>query len=166
MSAMYYTVVTIHVLAALFWLGGMFFLAVIGAPLLRSIEPPELRQRLFRELGMRFRFAGWIAIGILLITGVLNLYYRGWLRWDGVLGARAFWHTLAGHALACKLIAVTAMLVVSGIHDFILGPAAGRLQPGSPRAIAFRRHAAHLARANAVLGIVIVIAAVVLTRGG
>ena len=166
MSAMCYTVVTIHVLAALFWLGGMFFLAVIGAPLLRSIEPPALRQRIFREMGLRFRTAGWIAISILLITDVLNLYFRGWLQWNHVLGSREFWHTAVGHSLACKLIAVATMLAVIGIHDFVLGPAAGRQQPGSPRAIALRHHAAHLARANAVLGIVIVIAAVRLARGG
>lgn len=163
---MYYTVVTIHVLAALFWLGGMFFLAVVGAPLLRSVEPPEQRQRLFREMGTRFRFAGWIAIGILIVTGILNLHYRGWLQWDGVLASSTFWHTAVGHSLACKLIAVTAMVVVSAIHDFILGPAAGRQSPGSARAISLRRHAAHLARANAVLGIIIVIAAVRLARGG
>lgn len=163
---MYYTVVTIHVLAALFWLGGMFFLALVGAPTLRSIEPPELRQRLFRELGTRFRRAGWIAIGILIITGILNLHYRGWLQWDGVWSSSAFWHTGAGHSLACKLIAVTAMVVVSAIHDFILGPAAGRHAPGTPRAASLRRHAAHLARTNAVLGIIVVIAAVRLSRGG
>ena len=166
MSGMYYTIVTIHVLAALFWLGGMFFLAVIGAPLLRSVEPPALRQRLFREMGMRFRLAGWVAITILVVTGVLNLHYRGWLRWDGVWNSGAFWHSGVGYALACKLIAVTAMIIVSAIHDFILGPAAGRQTPGSPRAIAFRRHASHLARLNALLGVIIVIAAVRLARGG
>jgi uncharacterized membrane protein len=35
MSAAYYVTVVIHVLAALFWLGGMFFLGVVGAPVLR-----------------------------------------------------------------------------------------------------------------------------------
>jgi copper resistance protein D len=166
MSALYYTNVTIHVFAALFWLGGMFFMAVIGAPLLRAVEPPEMRQRLFQSLGLRFRTAGWIAITILVITGIFNLYFRGWLQWDGVLGSAAFWRTGVGHSLAWKLSAVTAMLLVSGVHDFILGPAAGRQKPGSPRSIAFRRHAAHMARANAVLGIIVVIAAVRLARGG
>lgn len=143
----------------------MFFLAVIGAPLLRSVEPPELRQRLFREMGLRFRAAGWIAIAILIVTGVINLHYRGWLQWDDVWASSAFWRSGVGHSLACKLIAVTAMVVVSMIHDFIVGPAAGRQKPGSPRAIALRRHASHLARANAVLGIIIVVAAVRLARG-
>ena len=39
MSALYYINVTIHVLAAMLWLGGMFFLGAVGAPVLRAIEP-------------------------------------------------------------------------------------------------------------------------------
>lgn len=35
----YYLTVSIHLLAALFWLGGMFFLALVGAPALRRLPP-------------------------------------------------------------------------------------------------------------------------------
>jgi copper resistance protein D len=56
---LYYAAVTAHLLAALLWLGGMFFLGVVGAPVLRRVEPPALRQRLFHELGTRFRSVGW-----------------------------------------------------------------------------------------------------------
>ena len=76
MSGSYYVLVTIHVLAALLWLGGMLFLGVVGAPVLRAIEPPALRQRLFNELGRRFRTIGWIAIATLVVTGVLLLRAR------------------------------------------------------------------------------------------
>jgi len=165
MTTLYYINVTIHVLAAMFWLGGMFFLGVVGAPVLRAVEPPALRQRLFQQLGMRARRLGWWAIGILLITGVLNLQFRGWLHWNGALGDVAFWRTGTGVALAIKLAAVATMVVVSAVHDFVLGPMAGRLAAGSPEALAFRRPAALLARANALLGAVIVIDAVRLTRG-
>jgi uncharacterized membrane protein len=160
------TNVTIHVLAALLWLGGMFFLGVVGAPALRRIEPPALRQRLFHELGLRFRTVGWVAITILVATGVLNLYFHGWLHWTGMLGSAAFWRTALGHALAAKLLAVVAMIAVSATHDFILGPAAGHATPGSPRAVALRRRAALLARLNAIVGVIVVIAAVRLARGG
>jgi uncharacterized membrane protein len=165
-SEIYYAVVTIHVLAALFWLGGMFFLGVVGAPALRAVEPPALRQRLFHDLGRRFRGIGWGAIIVLVITGVFNLYFRDLLHWRGVLGAAAFWRTPLGHALAAKLVAVTAMIIVSAVHDFVLGPRAGRATPGSPEALRMRRRAAMLARVNAMLGIVVVIAAVRLARGG
>jgi len=163
---LYFVNVTVHVLAALLWLGGMFFLGVVGAPALRRIEPPALRQRLFHELGRRFRTVGWVAIAILVATGVLNLYFRGWLQWSGMLGAPAFWRTALGHALAAKLVAVVTMIAVSATHDFLLGPAAGRAAPGSPRAIVLRRRAALLARVNAFVGVIVVIAAVRLARGG
>ena len=166
MSVASYVNVTIHVLAAMLWLGGMLFLGIVGAPVLRGLEPADLRQRLFHQLGLRFRAVGWWAIGVLLLTGLLNLHYRGWLRWSGVLGAADFWRTAQGHALCLKLVAVTAMLAVSAVHDFALGPRAGRATPGSARAIHLRRRAALLARINALLGVLVVAAAVRLARGG
>lgn len=166
MSTGYLALVTLHALAAIFWLGGMFFLGVVGAPVLRSIEPPLLRQRLFQELGSRFRSTGWIAIGVLVVTGILILQLRGLLHWDGVFGSPEFWMTAFGRSLAVKLLAVTTMIVVSAVHDFALGPAASRIEPGTPRAIALRRKAAMLARVNALVGLVVVVAAVRLARGG
>lgn len=165
MRALYLANVTVHILAAMFWLGGMFFLGLVGAPALRAIEPAAVRQRIFHQLGVRFRGAGWWAIGILLVTGTLNLYFKGWLRAE-ILGSSTFWMSPVGHALALKLLGVTAMVVVSSIHDFVLGPSAGRATPGSPLAISLRTHAAHLARLNAILGVVVVVAAVMLARGG
>lgn len=161
----YYVNVTIHVFAALFWLGGMFFLAAVGAPVLRAVEPPELRTELFRRLGEQFRKSGWIAITVLLITGVLNLHFRGLLSTQ-TLGSGEFWSGRYGISLAWKLGAVAAMLIVQAIHDFSVGPAAGRAVPGSPEMIALRRRAALLARFSAILGIIVVIAAVRLARGG
>lgn len=165
MTIAHYGLVFVHVLAALFWLGGMFFLGLVGAPVLRTVEPAALRQRLFHELGMRFRSVGWAAIATLVITGVLLLRARGLLHWSGVLGAPAFWRTTLGVMLAAKLVAVAMMVTLSLIHDFILGPAAGRAAPESARAITLRRNASLLARANALIGLVLVAAAVRLGRG-
>jgi copper resistance protein D len=164
MSWLYYANVTVHVLAAMAWLGGMLFLGLVGAPVFRSIEPAELRQRLFRDLGMRFRSVGWWAIGILVVTGTANLYFRGWLTWDGALGSPAFWSTTTGRVLAVKLLTVTAMILISAVHDFVHGPAASRLVAGSPEAIRARKRAMMLARVNAMIGIIVVIAAVRLAR--
>jgi copper resistance protein D len=162
---LYFVNVTVHVLAAMFWMGGMFFLALVGAPALRAVESPELRQQLFQALGVRFRTAGWWAIGVLVVTGVINLHYRHWLQWHGLLGNPAFWRTGQGHTLALKLSTVAVMIVVSAVHDFVTGPRAGRARPGSPEARRLRTQAAWLARINAMLGLVVVIAAVRLARG-
>lgn len=161
----YWISVTLHVMAALLWLGGMFFLGVVGAPVLRAVEPPALRQQLFHELGARFRSIGWGAIAVLIVTGLLNLYFRGLMRWSGVLGEAAFWRTALGTALGVKLTAVIVMLIVAAIHDFHLGPQAGRASSGSPEALRLRQRAAMLARVNALIGVVLVVAAVRVARG-
>ena len=166
MPVAYYTNVTLHVLAAMLWLGGMFFLGIVGAPVLRHVEPPALRQRLFNGLGRRFRTVGWITVGVLLVTGVINLRYRGWLHWEGVLNSPAFWRTTTGTALGVKLVFVSLMLGVEAYHDFVVGPRAGRLEPGSTEAMRVRIQASWLARVAALCGVGLVTAAVFLPRGG
>jgi uncharacterized membrane protein len=166
MPAAYWVSVTVHLLAAVFWLGGMFFLGIVGAPVLRAVEPESLRQRLFQALGSRFRVIGWVTIAVLITTGLLNMHYRGLLQWDGVLAEPAFWGSVVGRALAAKLAAVVIMIVLGGVHDFILGPAASRASAGSAASRRLRRKAAVLARLNVLIGIALVIAAVRLARGG
>jgi putative copper resistance protein D len=163
--SLYHLNVTLHVLAAMLWLGGMFFLGAVGAPVLRKVEPPALRAQLFQQLGTAFRTAGWISIAVLLITGVLNLHFRGFLS-TAVLGSAAFWQTRYGLSLAVKLVVVTLMLAISAVHDFVHGPAAARFRPGTAEALRHRRQAAWLARVNALLGVLLVFAAVRLARGG
>ena len=59
-----------------------------------------------------------------------------------------------------------AMLAFSAVHDFVLGPAAGRAEAGSNAAIVLRRKAALNARLTALLGLALVYVAVRLARGG
>ena len=157
--------VTVHVLAAMLWLGGMLFLAAVGAPVLRTVEPAALRARLFEELGRRFRGVGWACIGVLVGTGLLNLHFAGVFRGGRWLDG-AFWGSGYGRALAWKTAAVGAMITFSALHDFWLGPRASRLVPGSPAALAARGRSAWLARINALVGVAVVVAAVRLARGG
>jgi uncharacterized membrane protein len=160
---LYHLSVTLHVLAAMLWLGGMLFLAAVGAPVLRQVESPVLRAQLFKKLGAQFRTVGWIAIATLLITGVTNLYFKGLLP---LLRERGFWTTPFGHMLMLKLIAVFSMLSIQAVHDFRDGPRASNTVPGSPEALRFRQRASHFARLNALLGILLIYFAVRLARGG
>lgn len=162
---MYHLNVTLHVLAALIWLGGMLFLAVVGAPVIRRVEPPPLRAELFRAIGRQFRLVGWICIGVLLVTGVLNLQFRGLLN-ASALGSGDFWSSGYGSALAAKLGAVLVMLIVQAVHDFWHGPRASRLDARSDEARRMRVWASWLARINAIVGVVLVYFAVRLARGG
>jgi uncharacterized membrane protein len=161
----YYLSVSVHVFAALLWLGGMFFLAVVGAPVIRELDSRTLRARLFQVLGARFRTVGWICIVVLVITGFTNLHFRGLLEAE-LLADPGFWSSPYGTALTWKLGGVTAMILTSALHDFWLGPAAKDAGRGSPRAERMRKVSSWVARVNAGLGVVVVLAAIRLARGG
>jgi putative copper export protein len=163
MKTLYWTCLWLHLMAALTWLGGMFFLGAVGAPVLRDVQPAALRQQLFDRLGRRARTVGWWAIGTLLATGTAITWLKGWFP---LMDDAAFWRDPPGRTLAWKLALVTAMLVLSAVHDFSLGPRAGRAEPGSDEAVALRRRAAGNARLTAALGLLLVYVASRLARGG
>ncbi len=165
MPPLYFLNVTVHLLAALLWLGGMFFLAAVGAPVLRKVQPPTLRAELFEKIGVQFRKVGWASIVVLIVTGILNLHYRRLLA-TGIMGTEAFWSSPYGRALAWKLGSVTVLIVLSLVHDFVVGPRASRFPAGSPEALRYRRAAAWMARVSVLVGMVLVFAAVRVARGG
>ena len=87
MREIYLLNVTLHVLAAMLWLGGMFSLAIVGAPVLREVEPAALRAMLFTRIGRRLRGVGWGAIAVLIVTGIGNLAFAGAFRGGRILRA-------------------------------------------------------------------------------
>jgi uncharacterized membrane protein len=159
-SERYLATVALHILAAVVWLGGMLFFA-IAAPVLRRLEDERGRAELFDALGRRFRVVGWACVTLLVATGIEQLRARGWWGWALWTGT-GVWRT----ALGWKLALAALMVVVQAVHDFWLGPRAGRAVPGTPEARSLRRSAAWLARLNALAGLVLVYVAVRLARGG
>ncbi len=69
----------LHLLAAITWVGGMLFIALVFVPVTRRPPDPALRGRLVREAGRRFRSVGWIALGLLVLSGLANLWDRPYL---------------------------------------------------------------------------------------
>ena len=67
---------TLHVLATLVWVGGMFFAWLVLRPAaVAALEGPA-RLRLWVEVFQRFFMWVWIAIGVLAISGVGMLHMR------------------------------------------------------------------------------------------
>ena len=60
--------IALHTLAAILWVGGMFFAYVCLRPSMGALEPP-LRCRLWRESLGRFFTVVWGCVAILLISG-------------------------------------------------------------------------------------------------
>lgn len=156
---------SLHILAAAVWIGGMVFFAAVVIPVLRQPDQRERAAELIRRTGTRFRALGWACIAILLVTGAGNLYFDG-LRW-GSLVAPAMWHTRFGHILGWKLSFVALILVLSLIHDLWLGPRATDIwqrEPTSGRAARMRRRASWMGRITLALSLVVLTLAVALSR--
>jgi copper resistance protein D len=127
----------LHLVAAITWIGGMLFVALVLVPVTRR-EDPALRARLFHAVGVRFRTIGWIAVGLLVATGLGNV----WLHPYFLRLPRFHW----------KLGLVVLALALAVVHDFVLGPRAGR--PGAAPSVRVR--ASWAARINVLVVLVIV----------
>jgi len=165
MPLLYVLSVWIHVLAAVTWIGGMFFLVLVVVPWLRRGDRAQAAA-LLRDTGIRFRKVGWTVFVILIVTGSFNLWFRG-VRLGDLVNPE-WLATPFGRAVAYKLAAFALVLALSAVHDFFVGPQAaveGAKDPDSPRAKRLRGLASVLGRVNVVLALVIVWLAVVIVRG-
>jgi putative copper export protein len=144
----------------------MIFLALVLVPVTRRPEYRSAAGSLVHQVGVRFRSLGWICLGLLLVSGILNVAYRGFGWAD--LGSGRLWQGPFGRALGIKLLLVALVLLLSALHDFFIGPRATVLwqtQPTSPATQRLRRQAGWIGRINLLLALIIVALGVVLMRG-
>ena len=157
MSAWYYISVFIHVLCAAFWIGGMMFLPLVILP---AIKTNKDRIAILYKTGIRFRFFGWIALTLLLVSGLTNMHFRGLpLTLDYMLSSNY------GQLVSYKFIIFIIILLVSGIHDFFIGKQAidQMQQSGSNK---LRKMARWSGRINLLLAVSAVFIGILLSRGG
>lgn len=150
----------LHLLAAVGWIGGMIFLSLVLAPLVRGRKAAPEFMALFRSAALRFRLVVWSAIAVLLFTGPLLAVSHGWPlfepnRWPS--------------PLATKLSLVGVLLVMTLAHDLVFGPRVRAiLDVSSDKRTsadqAVLAAATWLPRLALVLALAVLLAAVVLAR--
>ncbi|HWN89660.1 MAG TPA: CopD family protein [Chitinophagaceae bacterium] len=113
MNTWYYISVWLHIVAAAFWIGGMLFLPLI---LLPGIKNNPERRNLLMSTGLKFRFYGYIVLAIMFVTGLLNIYLRGIS-----FSLDFFIKTRYGQLVELKIILFVLMLMISLMHDLIVG---------------------------------------------
>ena len=157
----YEIVVFVHILAAMLWVGGILFLSLVVVPASRRY-PPDVRARLFTDVGRRFRVVGWTALAVLVVTGTVQMAARGATLANVLDGS--FFQTAWGRVMGAKLLAVVLMMLLTAVHDFVAGPAADRVARAGGDVERVRRSAGRLARVTAVLALIVVFLAVQLVR--
>ena len=160
MAIFWFVAVSLHVLAAVVWIGGMIFLSSVLAPLMRRDNAITEHVSLFRSAARRFRIIVWLSIVILLTTGPVLLHGRNLL-----LNVPSDWPAV----VRIKLGLVCLLLLLTLGHDLYLGPRGNHLRaiPETARTT-WDNLLVHMCRwvprVALIVGILVLLAAVVLAR--
>lgn len=98
---------TLHILAVIIWIGGMFFAHMALRPVVASLLEPALRLRLMAQVLERFFLWVWIAVILLWITG-------SWMIWGyfgGMANVRMSVHIMLTIAIIMTLIYIYIFFV-------------------------------------------------------
>jgi uncharacterized membrane protein len=91
--------IALHVLAAVIWVGGMFFAYMVLRPSAGPLEPPT-RLALWQRVFGRFFPWVWLCIGALLASGYAMLF----LHFGGFAGAGLHIHVMQATGIAMMLL--------------------------------------------------------------
>lgn len=105
----------VHIFSAAVWVGGTVFIVAVAVPFARSFGP-ERSAEIASAIGRRFRPLAWSALAGLVASGLYTLQRFGLLSASELVGPRY------GRTLLVKLILVAVLIVLAGVHDFVLGP--------------------------------------------
>lgn len=152
--ALYVASIWLHLTAMAVWMGGMLFMAAVVLPALRRDRPAAVGEFLVRAT-TRLRVVGWVCLAVLGFTGWAQLEFRG-IAWN------------ANVVVVSKIAVYFALLAISVLHDFWLGPRASlamRDDPGSSATIRVRQVAMRMGRMTAVLALLAATLGVFIARG-
>ncbi len=155
-----FALVWIHLLAAVVWIGGLVFLSVVLLPVLRRDGLFANYAVLFRALAYRFRSLVWVAMGLLVGTGLLLATGRliplsepG--RWPAVFAA--------------KMSLVALLFSLTLLHDLVMAPYVRRIlgmaeMERTARQRALIRYSSLVPRLSLLVALLVLLLAVVLAR--
>jgi uncharacterized membrane protein len=144
---------TVHLLAAIVWVGGTVALVFVSVPPAQRLEGAQ-RAAMLRELGRRWRPLGWSALAIAIATGV----------WIASL-EHAFDTTPTRFDVVLAIKGALVGLLAAGayLHDFVLGPGLARqIREGKPQSL--RPVLVAIGRVNLLITVTLPILGAVLTE--
>ena len=138
----------------------MLFLSLVAVPLLKKALDSASAQREFVNLARRFRLLVWVALSLLLVTGLILLP-----PYVNISGSLLNWPP----AVLTKLTLVLLLIVASLAHDQIIGPKVRTLKGTPTSELAetekfLLRISPLIGRLTMLLGLAILLAAVVMVR--
>jgi uncharacterized membrane protein len=165
----------VHDLSIAVYLGGAVAMEFILGPAQRAI-PPAQAQIMGEKTSARFLMLVWISLILILITGLMRLYFKGLIGGENLFRAPLGLHYTYGRTVF-SLGVVWLLLAVNGaLITFVLRPAlTGKMSAGVSQVQvnqsrdSMQRAAAwieRLTRADLVLAVIAVLLGASLLRGG
>jgi putative copper export protein len=125
-TACYSLSLLVHLGALALWLGGIVFFLVVLGPAVRELEP-KIAVTTLNQGRLGLETASWIAIGLLLLTGIFNLFVR-------ISGGAALAESY-GILLSIKLFVFGAMIAHHCLQVFKYAPHIAKLTSALPPAM-------------------------------
>jgi putative copper export protein len=136
----------VHVLGAALWVGGTVFIVAVAVPFARTL-PDQQRTATAAAIGRRFRPVGYTALAALVLSGLYMLWKLGYT--TDLTG------TADGRLMLVKLVGVAVLIVLSAVHDFVLGPRAERGEPTRGVLVVLARSSGVLTLIVPVIGVLL-----------
>jgi uncharacterized membrane protein len=113
------TLVFLHILGAVLWAGGLFFVGLVAVGARRTV-PERERTELFRFVGNGFLILGGVAALLLGISGnfLVEDLFGGWEELSGEPSTLILW----------KTVLFVGVLVLAVVHGIVLGPGIRQLR--------------------------------------
>jgi len=146
----------LHMAATIVWIGGLFFQAVILAPVLSSASSTRDDPRFLEAVRRRFDPLAWLGLAVLIVTGLTQMSSNP--NYSGLLVIRNLWSV----ALLSKHLAIGLMILVASYQSWVLYPqmnrsllaqAAGTHVGADPGLL--KRRQARTIRLNLFLGVIV-----------
>ena len=113
--------VWVHVLGIALFVGPQFFLAFAWIPASRGIADLPTRVAAMRTVTTRFGYLGGAGLVLILIGGAYLI--STWRDYHGVGDEVDFFDLRFGPIFVVKMAILLVMLVLVGLHMFVVGPA-------------------------------------------
>jgi putative copper export protein len=117
----------VHLTALALWLGGIVFFLVVLGPAVRELDP-KIAMTTLNQGRLGLETASWIAIGLLLLTGIFNLFVR--VSAQGTALDESY-----GILLGIKLFVFGAMVAHHCLQVFKYAPEIAKLTGALPAAL-------------------------------
>jgi putative copper export protein len=104
----------IHLIASAIWVGGSLFIAMVFAPILKTMSPSvEDRLQIMIKVGRKFNRIAIPSLTIMIATGIFNAHQM-------LIRPDFLFSTSYGILLVIKIIFVIGLLVAFGVHVRII----------------------------------------------